>query len=191
MAKLIYSAMTSFDGYIEDEGGRFEWAQPDDEVHAFANELARPVGTYLFGRRMYETMSWWETAEIDPAQDPVPHEFAEHWRSTDKIVYSRTLEEVSTARTRLERELDPDVVRTLKQTASADIGIGGPELAGQALAAGLVDELHLLLSPVVLGGGKHALPGLRTEMELIGEHRFRTGVVYVGYAIAPAAPPTD
>ncbi len=136
-------------------------------------------------------MSAWETMETDPAEGAVLHDFAEHWRATDKIVYSRTLDEVSTARTRLERELDPDAIRTLKQRANADIGIGGAELAGQALAAGLVDELHLLLSPVIVGGGKPALPAhLSTELELIAQRSFQSGVVHVGYRIAPAASPT-
>jgi len=192
MAKLVYSALTSLDGYTEDDRGQFDWAHPDEEVHAFANELARPIGTYLFGRRMYETMSWWETMDIDPAQSVVAHEFREHWLATDKIVYSRTLDEVSTARTRLERELDLDAIRALKQSAAEDISIGGPELAGQALAAGLIDELHLLLNPIIVGSGKPALPGhLWTELELIDQHRFQSGVVHVGYRIAPAAPPTD
>ena len=192
MAKLIYTAITSFDGYTEDDRGQFEWAQPDDEVHAFANELAHPVGTYLFGRRMYETMSWWETVDTDPVQNAVVHDFAEHWLATDKIVYSRTLEEASTARTRIERDFDPDAIRALKETATADIGIGGPELAGQALVAGLVDEVHLLLNPIIVGSGKPALPDrFRTELELIDEHRFGNGVLHVGYRIAPAAPPTD
>jgi dihydrofolate reductase len=190
MAKLIYSAITSLDGYVEDEHGGFGWARPDEEVHAFVNELERPIGTYLYGRRMYETMAWWETVDTGPAQAAV-RDYAELWRAADKIVYSRTLEEVSTARTRIEREFDPDAIRTLKHTAAADITVGGSQLAGQALAAGLVDELRLLLNPVIVGGGKPALPDhLWTELELIDERRFQGGVVQVGYRIAAAAAPT-
>jgi dihydrofolate reductase len=202
MAKLIYSAITSLDGYVEDEHGRFGWAKPDAEVHAFVNELERPVGTYLYGRRMYETMVWWETIDTGPAQDArarddaelwrAVSDYAELWRAADKIVYSRTLDGVSSARTRIEREFDPDAIRALKRTAAADISVGGSELAGQALAAGLVDELRLLLNPVIVGGGKPALPDrVGTELELIGERRFQGGVVHVGYRVAAAAPPTS
>ena len=188
MAKLIYCPITSLDGYVEDEHGRFEWAEPDEEVHAFVNELVRPVGTYLYGRRMYETMAWWETVDTGPAQDAVTRDYAELWRAAEKIVYSRTLAEVSSARTRIEREFDPEEIRALKHTATADIGVGGSQLAGQALAAGLVDELRLLLSPVIVGRGKPALPDhVWTELELIDERRFRGGVVHVGYRIAAAA----
>jgi dihydrofolate reductase len=191
MAKLIYSAITSLDGYVEDEDGKFGWAEPDEEVHAFVNELVRPIGTYMYGRRMYETMAWWETVDTGPAQRVIHSDYAELWRAVDKIVYSRTLEEVSTARTRIEREFDPDAIRTLKQTAAADIAVGGSQLAGQALAAGLVDELRLLLNPVIVGGGKPALPDhVGTELELIDERRFQGGVVQVGYRIAAAAAPT-
>ena len=193
MAKLIYSAITSLDGYVEDEHGRFGWAKPDAEVHAFVNELERPIGTYLYGRRMYETMVWWETIETGPGQSAVASDYAELWRAADKIVYSRTLDGVSSARTRIEREFDPDAIRTLKRTAAADISVGGSELAGEALAAGLVDELHLLLNPVIVGGGKPALPEhVSTELELIGERRFVGGVMHVGYRVTPttAAAPT-
>jgi dihydrofolate reductase len=199
MAKLIYSAIISLDGYIEDEHGRSGWAKPDAEVHAFCNELERPIGTHLYGRRMYETMVWWETVDTGPAQDApgdsaevwraAVSDYAELWRAADKIVYSRTLEGVSSARTRIEREFDPDAIRALKRTAPADIAVGGSELAGQALAAGLVDELHLLLNPIVVGGGKPALPDhVWTELELIGERRFQGGVVHVGYRVTAAAP---
>jgi len=191
VAKLIYVAITSLDGYIEDEHGRFGWARPDDEVHAFVNDLQRPMGTYLYGRRMYETMVWWETVDTGPAQNAVARDYAELWRAADKIVYSRTLEGVSSARTRIERELDPDAVRALKRTAAADIAIGGAELTAHALAAGLVDELHLLLNPVIVGGGKRALPDhVRTELELTGEHRFQSGVVHIAYRVTAAAAPT-
>ena len=203
MAKLIYSAITSLDGYVEDERGGFEWAKPDAEVHAFVNELERPIGTYLYGRRMYETMVWWETIDTGPAQDAraldeaelwraAVSDYAELWRAADKMVYSRTLDRASSARTRIEREFDPDAIRTLKRTAAADIAVGGSELAGQALAAGLVDELRLLLNPVIVGGGKPALPGhVWTELELIDERRFLGGVVHVGYRVAAAGAPTN
>ncbi len=187
MAKLIYSAITSLDGYVEDEHGRFGWAKPDEEVHAFVNELERPIGTYLYGRRLYETMVWWETIDTGPAQNAVARDFAELWRAAEKIVYSRTLETVSSARTRVEHEFAPDAIRALKQTAAADITVGGSELAGQALAAGLVDELRLLLNPIIVGGGKPALPDrVRTELELIDERRFQGGVVHVRYRVAAA-----
>jgi dihydrofolate reductase len=200
MAKLIYSAITSLDGYVEDEHGRFGWAKPDAEVLAFVNELERPIGTHLYGRRMYETMVWWETIDTGPAQNAVVRDdaelwraavcdYAELWRAADKIVYSRTLETVSSARTRIEREFDPDAIRTLKRTAAADITVGGSELAAQALAAGLVDELHLLLNPIIVGGGKPALPDhVWTELELIDERRFHVGVVHVGYRVTAATP---
>jgi len=200
MAKLIYSAITSLDGYVEDEHGRFGWAKPDAEVLAFVNELERPIGTHLYGRRMYETMVWWETIDTGPAQNAVVRDdaelwraavcdYAELWRAADKIVYSRTLETVSSARTRIEREFDPDAIRTLKRTAAVDITVGGSELAAQALAAGLVDELHLLLNPIIVGGGKPALPDhVWTELELIDERRFQGGVVHVGYRVTAATP---
>jgi dihydrofolate reductase len=183
MAKLVYSAIASLDGYVEDERGSFDWARPDEEVHAFANELERPIGTYLYGRRMYETMVFWETASTS-GEPAVFGDYAELWRAADKVVFSRTLQEVSSARTRIERELDPDAIRALKRAATADISVGGSELAGQALAAGLVDELHLLLFPVIVGGGKPALPlGVRAELELIDERRFESGVVHMGYRV--------
>lgn len=185
MANLIYCALTSLDGYVEDEHGNFGWAEPDEEVYAFVNELLRPIGTYLYGRRMYETMAWWETFDDGPAPGVI-RDFAGLWRAADKVVYSRTLEGASTARTRIEREFDPDAIRTLKQAAPADIAIGGSQLAGQALAAGVVDELRLLLNPVIVGGGKPALAGhVRTKLELIDERRLQCGVVHVGYRIAP------
>jgi dihydrofolate reductase len=183
MAKLIYSALASLDGYVEDEDGGFGWAQPDEEVHAFANELERPIGTHLYGRRMYETMVFWET--VSTSGEPAAFaEYAVLWRAADKIVYSRALENASSARTRIEREFDPDAVRALKRAGAADISIGGAELAGHALEAGLVDELHLVLFPVIVGGGKRALPDrVRADLELIAERRFESGVVYVGYRV--------
>ena len=185
MAKLIYSAIASLDGYVEDDQGKFDWAAPDEEVHAFVNDLERPIGTYLYGRRMYETMVFWETVSTDADQPAVMRDFAELWRAAEKVVYSRTLQTVSSARTRIERDLDPAAVRLLKETCDADITIGGAELAGQALAMGLVDECHLLLGPIVVGAGKRALPmRLRAQLELLDERRFRSGVVHLRYRVS-------
>jgi dihydrofolate reductase len=183
MAKLIYSAITSLDGYIEDETGKFDWAEPDEEMHRFVNDLERPIGTYLYGRRMYETMVFWETVSAETDQPAVIRDFAEIWRAAEKIVYSRTLQTVSSARTRIERDFDPDAIRGLKQTSDADITIGGAELARQALALGLVDECHLFLGPIVVGGGKRALPNIRAQLKLLDERRFRSGVVYLRYLV--------
>jgi dihydrofolate reductase len=184
LAKLIYSAIASLDGYIADEDGNFDWAAPDAEVHAFVNDLERPAGTYLYGRRMYDVMAPWETMPTGADQAPVERDFAEIWRAADKIVYSKTLEAVSSARTRIERDFDPEAVRQLKAAAGRDLTVGGPGLAAQALAAGLVDELHLLLVPVVVGGGTHALPShVRLPLELLDEHRFDGGVVHLHYRI--------
>jgi dihydrofolate reductase len=181
MAKLIYSALASLDGYIEDEHGKFDWAAPDEEVHRFVNDLERPVGTYLYGRRMYETMVVWETMDFD---EPATRDFAELWRAADKVVYSRTLETVSSARTRLEREFDGDAVRQLKASSEHDLSVGGSELAAEAIRAGLVDELSLFLVPVVVGGGKRAIPeGVRTNLELLDERRFGNGTVYLSYGV--------
>src|SRR5215472_17339113 len=176
MAKLIYSAIGSLDGYVEDASGKFEWAAPDDEVHAFVNEFERPIGTYLYGRRMYETKVFWETVDPDGDWPAVAREFAAIWQAAEKVAYSRTLETVSSARTRIERELDPDAIERMKQSSDSDISIGGAELAGQAIAAGLVDELQLLLVPVLVGGGKRALPNdARARLELLDERRFQNG----------------
>jgi dihydrofolate reductase len=184
MAKLIYSAIASLDGYVEDDEGKFEWAAPDDEVFAFVNDLERPIGTYLYGRRMYETMVFWETASTGSDQPTVTRDFAEIWRAAEKIVYSRTLQTVSSARTRIERNFDTDTIRRLKETSGSDITIGGAELAGQAINAGLVDEFHLLLGPIVVGGGKRALArNVRAQLELMDERRFRSGVVHLHYRI--------
>src|SRR5438477_3322953 len=182
MAKLIYSAITSLDGFVADEDGNFDWAAPDEEVHAFVNDLERPVGTYLYGRRMYDVMAYWETAHTVPDQPPFVEDFAAIWQAADKIVYSRTLDTVSSARTRIEREFDPEAVRQLKARAVRDITVGGPDLAAQAIKAGLVDEYHLFVTPVVVGGGKKSLPdGVRMTLELLDERRFGNGVVYLHY----------
>jgi dihydrofolate reductase len=182
MAKLIYSAIASLDGYVADEDGNFDWAAPDEEVHSFVNELERPVGTYLYGRRMYEVMAYWETADTGAGQPTPFRDFAEIWQGADKIVYSRTLEGVSSARTRIERDFDAEAVRQLKATAERDLGVGGPGLAAQAIEAGLVDELQLFLTPIVVGGGIQALPdGVRVELELLDERRFGNGTVYLRY----------
>jgi dihydrofolate reductase len=185
MAKLIYSAIASLDGYVEDQAGNFDWAAPDDEVFAFVNDLERPFGTHLYGRKMYETMVFWETVNRGPDAPAVTRDFAEIWQTAEKIVYSRTLQAVASARTRIERDLDADAVRLLKQNSSADITIGGAELAGQAFALGLIDECHLFLGPIVVGGGKPALPAnLRVQLELLDECRFRHGVVHLRYRVS-------
>jgi dihydrofolate reductase len=182
MAKLIYSAITSLDGYVADEDGNFDWAAPDEEVHSFVNDLERTVGTYLYGRRIYEVMVNWETAHTLPDQPPVVEDFAEIWRAADKIVYSKTLETASSAKTRIERDFDPEEVRRMKASAERDISVGGPDLAAQAIKAGLVDEYHLFLTPVVVGGGKQSLPNdVRLQLELLDERRFGNGVVHVHY----------
>ena len=183
MAKLIYSAITSLDGYVEDESGNFDWAAPDEEVHAFVNDLERSVGTYLNGRRLYEVMVYWETAGTI-GSEPVMRDFAEIWQAADKVVYSSTLETAPSARTRIERRFDPEAVRRLKESAERDITVGGPELAAQAIEAGLVDEIRLFLTPVVVGGGKRSLPaGLRFGLELLDERRFENGVIHLHYRI--------
>ena len=184
MAKLIYSVITSLDGYVADEDGNFDWAAPDEEVHAFVNDLEREVGTYLYGRRMYEVMRYWETAQAVIGQPLVEQDYAEIWRSADKIVYSKTLDTVSSARTRIERDFDPETVRRMKTQAERDISVGGPDLAAQALEAGLVDECHLFVTPIVVGGGKRSLPSnVRLELELLDERRFEGGVVHLHYNI--------
>jgi dihydrofolate reductase len=182
MAKLIYTGIMSLDGYTADEDGKFDWAVPDEEVHAFVNDLERPIGTYLYGRRMYEMMVAWENPHTFSDQRPVMLDFAEIWQAADKIVYSRTLETVSTARTRIERDFDAQAVRQLKAAAGRDIDVGGPELAAHPIRAGLVDEIHQFVNPVIVGGGKRFLPdGVRLHLELLDEHRFGNGVVYLRY----------
>jgi dihydrofolate reductase len=186
MARLIYAAIGSLDGYVADEQGNFESLAPDEEVHAFVNDLERTVGTHLYGRRMYEVMVAWETMET-AGEPEVMRDFAELWWAADKIVYSRTLKAVASERTGIEREFDPEIVREMKAMTERDISIGGPELAGQALAAGLVDECHLFLAPLLMGGGTRALPdGLRLQMELLDERRFGSGVVHLHYRVAAA-----
>jgi dihydrofolate reductase len=186
VGNLIYSAIASLDGYIEDAEGRFDWAAPSEEVHAFVNELERPIGTYLYGRRMYETMVFWENPPELAEQPTAVQDFAQIWQAADKIVYSKTLETATSARTWIEREFDADAVRELKATTTGDLTVGGAELATRAIAAGLVDEYQLFLVPVLVGGGKRALPNnrLRLNLELVEERRFRNGTVYFHYRTA-------
>jgi dihydrofolate reductase len=184
MVKLIYGSIASLDGYVADEDGEFGWAAPDEEVHAFVNDLERRVGTYLYGRRLYEVMRYWETVDATSAQPSVERDYAQIWRATDKIVYSRTLRSVSSARTRIERDFDAASILREKARAERDIGVGGPELAARALEAGLVDELHLFVVPIVVGGGKPFLPDhVHLELELLDERRFDSGMIYLHYRI--------
>jgi dihydrofolate reductase len=184
VAKLIYAAIASLDGFVEDQRGSFEWAAPDAEVHEFVNDLERPIGTYLYGRRMYETMVYWETLSLEDEQSAVARDFAEIWRGADKIVFSRTLDRSSSARTVIKHDFDRAAINQLKQSSGRDITIGGAELAGQAMSAGLIDECHLFLCPIVVGGGKRALPDdVRIQLELLDEHRFRSGVVHLRYGV--------
>jgi dihydrofolate reductase len=187
MAKLIYAAIASLDGYVADEDGKWDWSKPDDEVHSFINELERPIGTYLYGRRLYGVMSYWESPPGAADQPLYIQDFAELWQSAEKVVYSKTLEQVTSARTRIERDFDPDAVRQMKLEADRDILIGGPNLASQAFEAGLVDELQLVVAPAVVGGGTKALPDkIRLNLELMDERRFRNGTVYLGYGVRNA-----
>jgi dihydrofolate reductase len=182
MASLVYFMICSLDGYFEDESGRFDWSQPDREVHEFVNDLVRPVGTYLYGRRMYEVMNYWEQPEAFDGQPPYIQDFARIWRAAEKVVFSTRLETASGEKTRIERNFDPQAIRRLKETARSDLAIGGADLAGQAIRAGLVDEYQLLLSPIIVGGGKRVLPdAFRTELELVAERRFRGGSVFLHY----------
>ena len=183
MVKLIYTAIASLDGYVADEKGGFEWAAPDEQVHAFVNDHERAIGTYLYGRRLYQVMSFWESVDTT-GEPPVVADYAGIWRAADKVVFSRTLQTVSTARTRLVRDFDPEAVRQWKRSAERDISVGGAELAEVALRAGLVDECHLFLNPVIVGGGTAALPdGLRLDLELLDEDRFANGVVHLHYRL--------
>jgi dihydrofolate reductase len=182
MAKLIYLMLTSLDGYTADEGGDFAWSAPDEQVHTFINDLVRPVGTYLYGRRMYQTMVFWETAHTLAGAPEFVLDFARIWQAADKIVYSRTLESVSSARTRIERDFDPAAVRQLKAEAERDIAVSGPTLAAEAIRAGLVDEYHQFLAPLVVGGGQRFLPdGVRLDLDLVDERRFANGTVHLHY----------
>jgi dihydrofolate reductase len=184
MAKLIYSVITSLDGYVADEDGNFDWAAPDEEVHTFVNDLERQVGTYLYGRRMYDVMTYWESAHTDPDRPAFERDYADIWQAADKIVYSKSLGAASSARTQIERDFGPEAVRRLKAEAERDLSVGGPDLAAQALRSGLVDECHLFLSPVVVGAGNSALPdNLRLQLELLDDHRFDNGVVHLHYGI--------
>jgi len=184
MARLVYSAITSLDGYVADGDGNFDWAAPDEEVHTFVNDLERPVGTYLFGRRMYEVMVFWENAHSLTDPPPFIRDFTEIWQAADKIVYSTTLQTVSSARTQLERSFDPETVRRMKATAERDISVGGPDLAAQAIRAGLVDECHQFVTPIVVGGGTRFLSdNVRLELELLDERGFGSGVVHLHYRI--------
>lgn len=186
MGKLIYAANISLDGYLEDEAGAFDWSEPDEEVHAFWNEHERGIGTSLYGRRMYETMRVWENDDWLAGEPAVIQEYAGIWRDADKVVYSATLEEVTTARTRIERHFDPEAVRQLKESSASDLSIGGAALGAEAFRHGLVDECVLLLYPVVVGGGKPALPrGFRRDLELLEHRRFGNGVVHVRHAVVP------
>jgi dihydrofolate reductase len=179
MAQLSYSAIMSLDGYVADEDGNFDWAEPDEDVHTMVNDLERPIGTYLYGRRMYEVMVPWETINDEL---PFIKDYAEIWQAADKVVYSRSLETVSSARTRIERSFDPDAIRRMKETEERDISVGGPELAAQAIRAGLVDEIRLYVAPIVVGGGTRALPdGVRVKLELLDERRSANGTVYLRY----------
>jgi dihydrofolate reductase len=182
--KLIYAAIASLDGYVADVDGKFDWAAPDAEVHAFVNDLERPVGTYLYGRRMYETMLYWADPQRLEDDEPVARDFARIWQAADKVIYSTTLESPSTPRTRIERRFDADAIRRLKAEAARDLTIGGAQVAGQALLAGVVDELQLILVPVLVGGGARALPdGIRVELELREQRRFDSGAVFLRYAV--------
>jgi len=186
MATLICTALTSLDGYIADEHGDFDWAAPDSDVHAFINDLERPIGTYLYGRHLYEAMVYWENAPTQPNQSPPVLDYATLWQAADKIVYSTTLKTASSARTRIERTFDPSVVQAMKDAADRDLSIGGPTLATYAFRAGLVDEVRLFVSPLTVGGGKPLLPDrLRLDLQLLDERTFDNGVVYLQYRVAP------
>jgi dihydrofolate reductase len=195
VARLTYAAIASLDGYVADTQGGFGWAAPDEEVHAFVNELQRPIGTYLYGRRLYDVMAPWETMGVDPDEPEVVRDFAQVWRAAEKVVYSSTLTAPTTPRTRLERSFDPAAVRRLVDESPAEVSVGGAQLAGQALHAGLVDECHLFVVPAIIGGGTHWLPSdLRVDLELLAEHRFGNGTVHLHYRLATgqtAGPPAS
>jgi dihydrofolate reductase len=186
MAKLIYSSIASLDGYVADENGNFDWGAPDEEVHTFVNELERPIGTYLYGRRMYDVMRYWETADTED-RPGFTREYARIWQAADKIVYSATLDTATAARTTIERNFDADAIRTMKESGERDISVGGPTLAAVAFRTGLVDECHLILAPVLVGGGTRSLPdGARAQLELLSERRFTNGMVHIHYRVRPS-----
>lgn len=192
MAKLVYSAIASLDGYVADERGKFDWAVPDEDVHAFVNDLVRPIGTYLYGRRMYEVMAGWESDRALEGDAPLLRDFATIWRSAEKVVYSTTLQNVSTAKTRIARSFDAEAVRQMKAEAHSDITVGGPNLAAQAMACGLVDELHLFFAPVVVGGGTRSLPSnIFLTLELLDERRFDSGFVHLHYRVRTQGEPAS
>jgi dihydrofolate reductase len=183
VAKLVYGAITSLDGYVNDADGGFDWAEPDPDVHAFVNDLERPIGTYLYGRRLYETMQYWETAPTEGVSN-AEIDYTHIWRGADKVVFSRSLPAVSTDRTELERDFDAEAIRRRKAESKRDLSVGGATLAAQALAAGLVDEVRLFLNPVIVGGGTPALPdGVRVDLHLVDEHRFANGVIHLRYRV--------
>lgn len=180
MAKLIYITNASLDGFVEDDAGAFDWVNPD-QVHAFITELIQPIGTYLYGRRLYQTMAYWDgPVEGYPAQY---REFARTWQKAEKIVFSRTLASATTPKTRVERNFDPDSIRKLKRDAQRDITIGGAEVAKLALEADLVDECHLFVNPVIVGGGKPAFRSVRRSLDLLETRRFSNGVIHVRYRV--------
>jgi dihydrofolate reductase len=196
MGKLIYSMITSLDGYVSDPDGNFGWGAPEEESHEFVAERSQSFGTYLYGRRMYETMVYWETAQAEPNQPPFIVEYARIWQATDKVVYSTTLDEVTSTRTRIERTFDPDAVRELKAESDLDITVDGPHLAAQAIRAGLVDAYELFVGPAIVGGGNSFFPDdVRVDLELLDERRFGNGVVYLRYGVknnpqgSPPEPP--
>ena len=185
MSRLVFAALTSIDGYMADEAGNFDWAMPNGEEHQFVNDLQRDIGLHLYGRRMYDVLVAWETMEIENEPEWIA-DYARIWRAADKVVYSATLEDAPSARTRIEREFNPEEIRRRKEADGPDMLIGGPTLAAAAFAASLIDELHLFLAPVAVGGGLRALPeGVRLDLELTGERRFGNGVVYHGYRLLP------
>ncbi len=186
MAKLLYSAITSLDGYVADDEGSFDWAAPDAAIHTFVNDFERQIGTYLYGRRMYEVMRYWETAPTGEDQPAYLADYARIWQAADKIVFSTTLEDAPTARTTLERRFDPDAIRATKATGDRDLSVGGPGLAAAAIRAGVVDEVHRFVVPVVVGGGTAFLPdGVRLGLELVDERRFPNGTVLLHYRVEP------
>jgi dihydrofolate reductase len=186
MGKLIYSMITSLDGYVSDRDGNFGWGAPEQESHEFVSELSRGIGTYLYGRRMYETMVYWETADTLPDQPPFIQEYARIWQGTEKVVYSTTLHEVSSERTRIEPTFDADAVRALKAASELDITVDGPQLAAHAIKAGLVDEYQLYVGPAIVGGGNRFFPDdVSVDLELLDERRFTNGVLYLRYAAKP------